>query len=85
MLPTCTFASTPVSNADSFDQELLRSVRFSKPKPGEFLAPDPLSAPISGAMMTLPGLRYPLGPFETLRIKAFSRIRHLKPALPCAR
>ena len=64
--------------ADPFDRKLLRSVRFSKPNPGEFLAPDPLSAPFTGAVMTLPGLRSPSGPFETLRIKAFSRIRRHK-------
>jgi hypothetical protein len=56
----------------------------SKPKPGEFFTFDPLSAPISGALVMPSDLHSPSG-LSTFRIKAFNRLHHNKPALPDAR
>jgi hypothetical protein len=56
----------------------------SKPKPGEFLTPDPLSAPISDALAMTADPHSPSG-FSTLRIKAFNRHHHNKLASPDAR
>jgi hypothetical protein len=73
-LPTCAFASAPKNPANPFDRRLLRSVRSSKPSPGELIAIGPLSAPISVALVISFGLHSPSGPFGTFRIKAFDRL-----------
>jgi len=52
----------------------------SKPAQGEITALDPLSGSISAALAILP-FSTPLQVFSTLRIKAFERFRHKKPAL----
>jgi len=81
-LPPCAFASTPESPTNPFDRRLLRSVRFSKPLPGELLAIGPLPVPVSVALVLTSGLHSPSGPFGTFRIEAFNRIPHKKLALP---
>ena len=56
----------------------------SKPKPGEFNTLDPLSAGLPAAPVTSTDLHSPSG-ISTLRIKAFDRLHHRKPALPDVR
>jgi hypothetical protein len=85
MLPTCTFVSTPIHLREPGPPDAPPLGSVSKPIPGEFLASDPLSAPISGALVIPSGLHFPSGPFETFRIRAFNRCYHRKPAKPCAR
>ena len=55
----------------------------SKPKPGECQRADPLSAGFPAAPETSSGPHSPSG-IATLRIEAFNRLHHRKPALPDA-
>jgi hypothetical protein len=68
--------------ANPFDPEFLRSIRFRN-EPGEFVTLDPLSAPISVAVVTHPAPT-PLQVFQPFRIKAFDRPHHNKLASPDA-
>jgi len=84
-LPACAFAFTPNSVSGAVNPKLLRSVRFRGRDRGEILALDLFPAPSFGASVILPGLHSPWGfcipcGCETLRIKAFSRLPHRKPA-----
>jgi hypothetical protein len=81
MLLPCSFASIPEIPANPFDRELLRSTRFSKPRPGGFNTLNPLPASFSDTLVMPSGLHSPLG-ISTLRIKAFNRLHHKKLALP---
>jgi hypothetical protein len=83
-LPTCAFASTPAFLCEPVRPKAPPLGSVSKPKPGEFFTFDPLSAPISGALVMSSDLHSPSG-FSTLRIKAFDQLHHDKLALPGAR
>src|ERR1700675_2309582 len=50
-LPPCSFASTPLFLREPARPKAPPLGSVSKPKPGEFVTFDPLSAPISGAFM----------------------------------
>jgi len=63
LLP-CPFASTPVFLCEPVRPKAPPLGSVSKPIPGEFITFDPLSAPISGALMMPSDLHSPLGCFQ---------------------
>jgi hypothetical protein len=64
MLPTCAFASPPETSGKSVRSKAPSLGPVSKPVPGEILAADPLSAPISAALATRSDLHSPSGSYE---------------------
>jgi len=84
-LPTCSFVSTPVIVCEPVRPKAPPLSLVSKPKPGEFFAFNPLSAPISSALATSSDLHSPSGCFQPSGSKRSTGFITNKLALPNAR
>jgi hypothetical protein len=84
MFPSFAFVTTRENSANPFDLQLLRSVRFSRPVRGEFLAANPLSALVYRASIAST-IYTPRLAIAAVRIKAINRSRNEKLALRTVR